>query len=460
MRKALVIGLDCAAPDLLFNKFRNKLPNFNKIMQKGIYGTLESCDPPITIPAWAVMTSGKDPGTLGAYGFRHRKNNSYNDIWITTSNHIKEKRIWDYVSLAGGKSCIVGVPPSYPPFKIDGWLVGDFMSPTTENKFTYPESFKNEIKGIVPDYVTDVEFRIDDKRNLAKDIFDMTEKHFRVIKYLLQTKDWRFFMFVEIGLDRIHHAFWRYFDKTHHLYEPGNEFENLIEEYYVMLDRELGEILELLDDDTVVLVASDHGGKPMKGIFCINQWLIEQGYLKLKKPVKHISSFMNVEVDWERTTAWGWGGYYSRIFINVKGREPCGIIDPGQFEEKRNEIMRKILSIKGPGGEGWGTKVLKPEEVYKECKGDSPDLMVYLDNLNWRSVGTIGHDVLYLKENDTGPDDAVHDKMGAYIFYDPKENYNGQMTKMNILDVMPTLLKSMKLVIPEDIMGIPNSVLT
>lgn len=333
------------------------------------------------------------------------------------------------------------------------------MTPTTENKFTYPESLKNEIKEIVPDYITDVEFRIDDNRSLAKDIFDMTEKHFRVIKYLLQTKDWRFFMFVEIGLDRMHHAFWRYFDKTHHLYEPGNEFENIIEEYYIMLDRELGEILELLDDDTVILVASDHGSKPMKGAFCINQWLIEQGYLKLKKPVEHISSFMNVEVDWEKTTAWGWGGYYSRIFLNVKGREPCGIIDPGQFEEKRNEIVRKILSIKGPGGESWETKVLKPEEVYRECKGDPPDLMVYLDNLSWRSAGTIGHDALYLKENDIGPDDAVHDKMGAYIFYDPKKDYNGQMTMMNILDVTPTLLKSMKLKIPQDIVGIPNSLL-
>ena len=100
MRKALVIGLDCAAPDLLFNKFLHKLPNCKKIKQKGIYGQLESCDLPITIPAWAVMTSGKDPGTLGVYGFRHRTNNSINDIWITTSNHIKEKRIWDYVSLA------------------------------------------------------------------------------------------------------------------------------------------------------------------------------------------------------------------------------------------------------------------------------------------------------------------------------------------------------------------------
>ena len=339
-------------------------------------------------------------------------------------------------------------------------MVGDFITPSTENRFTYPESFKNEIKEIAPDYQTDVEFRIEDKRTLAKDIVDMTEKHFKVIKYMLRAKDWRFFMFVEIGLDRIHHAFWRYFDKTHHLYEPGNEFENIVEEYYIMLDRELGEIVELLDDDTVVLVASDHGGKPMKGTFCINQWLIEQGYLKIKGSVEDVSSLMTVEVDWENTSAWGWGGYYSRIFLNVKGREPFGIIDPGQFNDKRNEIISKLLSIHGPDGESWETEVLKPEEVYRECNGDPPDLMVYLDNLNWRSVGTIGHDELYLEENGIGPDDAVHDKMGVFIFYDPKEDYNGQMTMMNILDVTPTLLKSMKLLIPDDIIGKPNSILS
>jgi predicted AlkP superfamily phosphohydrolase/phosphomutase len=252
---------------------------------------------------------------------------------------------------------------------------------------------------------------------------------------------------------------WKYFDRTHRLNEPGNEFENIVQEYYIMLDRLLGEILGLLDDDTVVLVASDHGGKPMKGAFCINQWLIDQGYLKIKGPVENVSSFMNVEVDWEKTVAWGWGGYYSRIFLNVKGREPSGIIDPRLFEEKRNEIMKKLLSIKGPDGESWETRVLKPDMVYKECKGDPPDLMVYLDNLNWRSAGTIGHDVIYLKGNDNGLDDAVHDIMGAYIFYDPKENYNGQMTMMDILDVTPTLLKSMKLLIPEKIIGKPNSIL-
>jgi predicted AlkP superfamily phosphohydrolase/phosphomutase len=129
------------------------------------------------------------------------------------------------------------------------------------------------------------------------------------------------------------------------------------------------------------------------------------------------------------------------------------------FEEKRDEIKRKLLSIKGPNGENWVTKVLKPEEVYMECKGDPPDLMVYFDSLNWRAVGTIGHDTLFLKENDSRQDYAVHNKMGAYLFYDPKEDYKGQMATMNILDVTPTLLKSMKMMIPQEIQGIPISFL-
>jgi predicted AlkP superfamily phosphohydrolase/phosphomutase len=112
LRKAILVGLDCAAPALLFERFIDRLPNFRRLMEKGVYGNLESSDPPITIPAWTVMTSSRSPGSLGLYGFRHRKNNSYKDIWIASSRRVQAKRLWDYVSDAGGKSCLVGIPPS------------------------------------------------------------------------------------------------------------------------------------------------------------------------------------------------------------------------------------------------------------------------------------------------------------------------------------------------------------
>lgn len=455
MKKALLIGLDCAAPDLLFNKFIDDLPHFRRMMERGIHGQLESSDPPITIPAWTVMASSRNPGSLGLYGFRHRRENSYNDIWITSSRRVKVKRIWDYVSEAGGKSCVVGVPPSYPPFPVDGWLIGGFITPDTNRNYTHPQNLGDEIKELVGEYTVDVEFRIEDKKNLVKEIFEMTEKHFEVIKHLMRTRDWRFFMFVEIGLDRVHHAFWKYFDEAHHLHEPGNEFEGVMLNYYKMLDEKVGELLELIDDETVVLVASDHGGKPMKGAFCINSWLEEQGLLRFKKPVAGISRLQEADVDWVNTVAWGWGGYYARIFLNVKGREEQGIVEPDDYEKVRDEIVEKIKGIQGPHGESWDTMVLKPEDIFPECRGDPPDLMVYFDDLYWRSAGTIGHGSLYLPENDTGPDDCVHDKMGLYIYFDPKRDLGGMFQRRNILDVAPTLLRVMGLPIPADMEGNP-----
>ncbi len=455
MRKALLIGLDCAAPDLLFNRFIDKLPNFRKMMDKGIHGKLESSDPPITIPAWTVMASSKYPGTLGLYGFRHRRNNSYKDIWISTSKNIKEKRIWDYVAEAGGRSCLVAVPPSYPPYPVEGCLIGGFITPDTNRNYTYPPELREEIKALVDDYQVDVEFLIEDKHNLVKELNEMTENHFKVIKHLIQTKDWSFFMFVEIGLDRIHHAFWKYFDESHHLYEPGSEFENVVEDYYILLDTKVGELLDLIGDDTVVMVASDHGGKPMKGAFCINTWLEEQGLLRLSTPVERVVRLNDANVDWGKTVAWGWGGYYARIFLNVKGREENGVVDPRDYESTREDIAQRIRSITGPNGEKWNTTVLKPEEAYPECKGDPPDLMVYFDDLYWRSAGTMGHGRLYLLENDTGPDDAVHDKMGLYIYYDPREDLKGRAEDLNILDVAPTLINALGLKVPEDMEGEP-----
>ena len=455
MRKALLIGLDCAAPDLLFNRFIDKLPNFRRMMDRGIHGKLESSDPPITIPAWTVMASSKYPGTLGLYGFRHRRNNSYKDIWISTSKNIKEKRIWDYVAEAGGRSCLVAVPPSYPPYPVEGCLIGGFITPDTNRNYTYPPELAEEIKDLVEDYQVDVEFRIEDKDNLVKELNEMTENHFKVIRHLIQTKDWNFFMFVEIGLDRIHHAFWKYFDEDHHLYEPGSEFENVVEDYYILLDTKVGELLDLIGDDTVVMVASDHGGKPMKGAFCINTWLEEQGLLKLSTPVDRVVRLNDVDVDWGKTVAWGWGGYYARIFLNVKGREENGVVDLRDYESTREDIAQRIRSITGPNGEMWNTVVLKPEDIYPECNGDPPDLMVYFDDLYWRSAGTMGHGRLYLPENDTGPDDAVHDKMGLYIYYDPREDLKGRAEDLSILDVAPTLMKALGLNVPEDMEGEP-----
>src|SRR5215813_1319841 len=93
MQRVVVIGLDCVPPRLVFDLWRDELPNLRGLMDHGLYGALRSCDPPITVPAWSSMLSGKDPGQLGCYGFRDRRRYSYGDYALASSASIKHDRI-------------------------------------------------------------------------------------------------------------------------------------------------------------------------------------------------------------------------------------------------------------------------------------------------------------------------------------------------------------------------------
>ena len=427
------------------------------MLDSGMYAVLESCHPPITIPAWMVMMSGKTPGKLGIYGFRHRKGFSYNEGWIATSQSIKEPRVWDYLAQLDKKVCLIGIPPTYPPIPVNGDLISCFITPKQRKDFTYPPQLAGELRSLLDgDYIFDVAFRNDNRDQIIDELYKMTEKRFTAIKHLLKKQSWDFFMFVEIGVDRLHHMFWKYYDKEHPKYEPNNKYEQVIPEYYRYIDREIGELLSIIDDDTYVLLVSDHGTASMKGAFCINEWLIEKGYLVLKKYPDSVTDFDKCEVDWEKTTAWGWGGYYARIFLNVKGREEQGTVDQAEFDKVRDKLMGDLKAITGPKNEQFANRVFTPEQVYDECNGAKPDLMVYFDDLYWRSAGTIGHKSLYLSENDTGPDDSVHWWDGVFVLYNKKKSLSssdGQIQRLSIYDVAPTILEFMGSPVPKDMKG-------
>jgi len=452
-KKIIVIGLDCAAPKTLFEDFLDDCPHIKKLMNSGVFGILRSSDPAITIPAWMVMTTGRDPGALGLYGFRHRKEHSYKDYWIANSTKIKEPKIWDFLGEKGLKSIILGIPPTFPVYPINGYLVSGFIAPDILSNFTFPLNLRKEISEIVDNYMIDVNFRTNQKDQLLINIYKMTKSQFKVIKYLLKKKEWDFCQFVIIGLDRLHHAFWKFYDSSHNKYKAGNIFESVLKNYYKYLDKEIGEILDIIDDDTIVMIVSDHGAKAMKGCLCVNMALEKLDLLQFKKKPKPGTRFEEAEIDWEKTYAWGWGGYYARIFLNVRGREKCGIIEPEEYNEYRDKISKLLKEIPDNHGNSMKTKVYKPEDLYQTCKGDAPDLMVYFDDLNWRSAGSVGYNSLYLEENDTGPDDAVHDINGIFIISDQKKKKGKDLGTKNILDIAPTILNTFGIKIPEEMKG-------
>jgi predicted AlkP superfamily phosphohydrolase/phosphomutase len=461
-QKVCVIGLDCAAPELVFDLWQDRLPNLRRLMACGIYGPLESATPPITVPAWMCMMTGKDPGTLGIYGFRNRRDRSYEGLAFANNRQVQEPALWDVLAEHGLRTIALGVPLTYPPRPINGLLVSDFLAPGTQSDYTYPSELKEEIRAVVGEYMLDApEFRTEDKARLLADIYTMTERRFALARHLIATKPWDLFVMVEMGPDRMHHAFWRYFDPQHLYYMTGNPFETAIRDYYVALDAEIGRLLALLEPDTRVLVVSDHGAKRMDGGLCFNEWLIDEGYLTLKTRPTEITRFDPAMVDWTRTRAWGDGGYYGRLFLNVRGREPQGVVAPEEVPALKAEITAKLERLSDEHGNLLGNRVFRPETIYAACRNVAPDLIVYFGDLHWRSVGSIGHETIWTHTNDTGPDDANHAQQGillmgragdltgtdtAYLGAVP--DAANRRTGLSLYDVAPTVLRAFDITPP------------
>lgn len=472
--RVCVIGLDCAAPELVFDQWRDLLPNLRLLMERGLFGPLESTIPPITVPAWMCMVTGKDPGELGIYGFRNRLDHSYDRLAIAGSQLVREATLWDRLGERGMRTIALGVPLTYPPRPLQGLMVAGFPVPEAAEDTTYPPQLKAEIDAVVGRYIPDIaDFRNVDRETLLSGIYEMTKRRFRLARHLITAHPWDLFFMVEMGTDRIHHAFWRYLDPEHPLYEANSPFSHAIRDYYVAVDREIGSLIELLEPDTRLIVVSDHGAKRMVGGLCFNEWLIREGYLTLKSPqTTGIVKLSPELIDWSRTRAWGDGGYYGRLFLNLRGREPEGIVAPDEVGALKRELCARLESLTDESGQPMNNKVFAPEQIYRQRRGVCPDLIVYFGDLHWRSVGSIGHGAVWTHTNDTGPDDANHAQQGIFLMADVadlRHSRDSQQTAflapydqtnrrdgLSIYDVAPTILEALGIPAPQ---GVGRSVI-
>ena len=450
-RKVMVIGLDCADPVLIFDRWLNDLPNIKRLLSSGVYGPLRSVTPPITVPAWMCMMTSRDPGELGIYGFRNRSDHGYTKLGVVNSASIHEETVWDILGRQNKDSIIIGVPPSYPVKPVRGSLISCFLTPGSQSQFTYPSELRPEVQKLVGDYMVDVQgFRTNKKRWLLSQIYEMTTKRFTVAKHLLKTRPWDYFMMVEMGTDRIHHGFWQFMDPAHVLYPGPNEFETSIYEYYKYVDSLLGELLEFVDENTRIMIVSDHGAKRMDGSIALNEWLIEKGYLALKKYPSEPTRFENLEIDWSRTRAWGEGGYYGRVSFNVEGREPSGVLPQSEYNTFRRKVKEELEALGNEAGKSIGTRAFLSPEVYRSTRNIAPDVSAFFGDLYWRSSGMVGSGKIHSKENDTGPDGANHNWDGIFIMAEGKDLRKGTcqgqaLEGLRLLDVAPTILDAFEI---------------
>ena len=460
MSKVFVLGIDGAPPEYIFNSWKNELPNLKKLMERGCYAELNSTIPNLSVVAWSSIITGRPPADTGIFEYVYRKDFSYTDIHVVTSSNVKAKTLWQIASDAGKKSVVCFVVMTWPIKPFNGSLVAGPIIPDREDvEFTYPKDLKDEIekvlgKKLIVDIPSVKEYRNMPKEKIIEEAYYVTKIHFDTMKYLIKNKQWDLFWGFIGPSDRLNHKFWRYMDPLHRRYDSSSEFKNALKDYYKYFDKGLGEVLELLDKDTKVIVLSDHGITRMHNRINLTDWLIQNSYMLLKEPIKKRTEFKPEMVDWKRTKVFAIGAYEAQIFINLNGREPEGIVDIKDYDSLLLELEEKFKKISGDDGSNLDTKFFKKKDYFKGKYEDiAPDMIVYFDNLHYGCNNSlIGNETLYGLETAKGADDACHSLKGIFVM-DNKKSKKGNIGEIDNLDITPTVLKMLDIPIPQDLKG-------
>ena len=453
--KVFVLGMDSLEPTLIFERYVDQLPNFKSLMDRATFGKLRSTDPPISSNAWISMTTGRGPEHLGIYDFVYRKDGTYTDLGVVTNRHIKDKQIWELVSEHGKKVCVANVPITYPVRPVNGCLVAGLLTPGTDCEFTYPSSLKDEILRMFPDYSYDIpNFRLMDRDALLKKIYRMTEMRYDLFEYLFETQEWDLFWGVIFATDRIAHTFWRYIDPEHVFYEANSPYSTAIVDYLKFVDERLGNLLQKLPSNTSVFIVSDHGAKSMRGRFNMNDWLRSEGYLVLAEdPGEKVQSITTAKVDWSKTRAFAMGAYFGYLHLNVRGRDPLGVVESGREGDLLiGEICEKLKRVEVEDGHSMACEFISFDKTEGKNRY-APDLLIYLDNLHMGVNPQVGNEGLISWRTELGPDDAVHSEYGLFIYQDPYCAHKGYVDPKDLKDVAPTIMRDLGLPIPDTFEG-------
>ena len=460
MSKVVTIGLDGFNPDLV-SQWRDDLPILSEMMREGVYGNIGSTVPPITPQAWTCAMTGVNPGHYGFWDFHYRNSYVYGEPELVDSEVVvgRANPLYKRLPEMGKKAAVINVPVTYPPQPIPGaYVVTSFLTPRLESGFTYPPELSEEVERVVGRYIIDASTRQENFRQMDKDrvlerIYAMDRQRFELVEYFVRNKGCDYVFAVIMGTDRMPHLFYRYFDKQHYRYTPDPKYENALKDHYRFCDEHLGEVRDLLDDDTVLIVHSDHSVQRLDGRINLNEWLIQEGYMKVRHRPKGLVPFREVVIDWPETKAWA-TGYTGQLYLNVKGREPMGMVEPQDYDSLLDELGDKLKSIPDRNGKKMKTEVFKRKDIHWGPYADfGPDLFIYFDECRWNISEMIGYDSIYSYDTSMGPDDGGHGPEGFFVMAGPGIPKLGEINDFSLVDVAPTVLRIMGLEVPEDMEG-------
>jgi predicted AlkP superfamily phosphohydrolase/phosphomutase len=519
MQKVFIIGWDGATFDLIRPWVaEGKLPTIARILQAGSHGPLRSSMPPWTFPAWSSFMTGMNPGKHGIFDFTRRQPGKY-EVEFVNGGQRRAPSFWNILSRAGRRVVSISVPCTYPPEPVNGVMISGFDAPGLGGK-----TARADARGMHPPELCDElnrqlgghpmgAFIINEVNRGRPEIgldrmLQVVERKAATAKYLMQTRQWDCFMILFGESDGVGHHFWKYCDDKSPLFQQHDAgLRDSILRVYQALDRETGELMSRLPPDTTVLMMSDHGfGGTGDWVIHPNCWLRERGLLQFRGRAAHwrsraleglklravavLPAFVkrliyrvgrrslgSLEsrvrygmIDWSHTQAYfEENPYYPTLWINLRGRQPKGIVEPGrEYEELRDRLISELAAWRHPEtGDPIVQKAFRREEVYSgPCVEQAPDIVVKWGfhqgysyafklsskspDLHWiRQVNPHQPENLQFYSGKSG----THRDDGIFLAIGPHVRAAHTVHGARIIDLAPTILHLLDVPIPGDMDG-------
>jgi predicted AlkP superfamily phosphohydrolase/phosphomutase len=491
-RKVVILGVD-GADFAYYKRWMEKglTPNFARLAARGRMGILQSTYPPVTAPAWISMMTGEQPGSHGVVGFAApftgeaaRK--------VVNSGSIESPTLWEIAGQQGADCVVVNVPLTYPLRPLRGVLVSGMLTPEGAG-CTYPPEFGPELRLLQPDYRIDLAWQDykDRGHDLVRDQKAITKARAELCVKLMQAKPWDFFFVVFTGTDRLQHCLHEHVTRIDDdAAVRADSLTAAVRDYFVSLDEQLGDIIETAGEDAHFVVVSDHGFGPLEKSVYFNRWLADEGLLALKprsagasrKAWKRALNAVGIRrstiagvgrafglgdavereaqklnpfvggIEWSRTKV----HYYptNGFFVNLKGRDAFGIVEPGaEYEAVVEDLLVRLRGMKDPrNGEPLLPVVKRREELFAGRNADRlPDVFVeFLDRPYDAFMQDYDVPAVFLG-NDWA--NGTHRRNGLYIGAGPALASGPEVEGLEIFDVAPNVLHLLGLPIPEHMDG-------
>lgn len=493
--KVLVLGLDGADFGIMDPLMaEGKLPHLASLMKMGTRGQLRSTVMPNSFPAWTSCVTGVNPGKHGIFWALVRRGGSAYPLRLMSSRDIRAKRLWDLLGAEGRRVGVVNVPTEYPPSAVNGFLICGALTPGMDRDFTFPPELRDEVFAAVPDYRCEIDYADVNLERLADQTLESIDNREKLILHLLENKAWDLFFAVFTETDLTQHKYWAGIDPKHPDHARfEKKFGTFVYDVYQRLDETVGRVIRKVPESAFVFVISDHGFGPFYQSFSIPRWLEKNGYLVVDTPpfrgrvkkllagtlgpertlrMKRLLSSLKAslkrtrtvryqrerdesssesasrEIVWESTRAYFTSDFGVRV--NLKGREPNGVVNPGsEAEALVEEMAEKLRRLKYSNGEPVFEAVLTKDEAFSgPSVVEAPDLIVPINHAKAPAAPekwgfTLTHPTL------TG----THAPQGVLIARGPGIKAGTVLQGAAITDITPTILYLFDAPLTEDMDG-------